>query len=148
MLRLDRKGSFVMHEKVREYLEKERQGQSAADRREREETLLRLGLWEKEYAPEKADDLSLYKETDDSGKLWRKVPIPVTDEEWAQIQHYAGKKRVNKWSTALWIFGGLFYFVAVYAFFMDAGLLSMLVWAAGGTLFSAVGKLIDTLDRH
>lgn len=116
-----------MHEKVREYLEKERQGQSAADRREREETLLRLGLWEKEYAPEEVDDLSLYKETDDSGKLWRKVPIPVTDEEWAQIQHYAGKKRVNKWSTALWIFGGLFYFVAVYAFFMDAGLLSMLV---------------------
>ena len=137
-----------MHEKVREYLEKERQGQSAADRREREEILLRLGLWEKEYAPEEADDLSLYKETDDSGKLWRKVPIPVTDEEWAQIQHYAGRNRMNKWSIALWIFSVIFYGTAVYAFFMDAGLLSMLVWAAGGTLLSAVGKLIDTLDRH
>ena len=128
-----------MHEKVREYLEKERQGQSAADRREREETLLRLGLWEKEYAPEEADD---------SGKLWRKVPIPVTDEEWAQIQHYAGRNRMNKWSIALWIFSVIFYGTAVYAFFVDAGLLSMLVWAAGGTLLSAVGKLFDMLDRR
>ena len=59
-----------MHEKVREYLEKERQGQSAADRREREETLLRLGLWEKEYAPEEADDLSLAEDTVASGNLW------------------------------------------------------------------------------
>lgn len=137
-----------MHEKVREFLEKERQKQSAADGKEREEALLRLGLWEKEYAPEEADDLSLYGETDENGRLWRKVPIPVTDEEWAQIQHYAGKKRVDKWSTALWIFGGLFYVVAVYAFFMDGELLSLLVWAAGGTLFSAVAKLMDTVNRR
>ena len=55
---------------------------------------------------------------------------------------------MNKWSIALWIFSVIFYGTAVYAFFVDAGLLSMLVWAAGGTLLSAVGKLIDTLDRH
>lgn len=137
-----------MHEKVREFLEKERQEQSAAERKEREEALLRLGLWEKEYEPEEGDGFSQYTETDENGRRWRKVPVPVTEEEWAEIRRYAGRNRMNKWSLALWIFGGIFYCTAVYAFLVDAGLLSMLVWAAGGTLLSAVGRLIDTMDRR
>lgn len=148
MLRLDRKGRLVMNEKVREFLEKERQEQLAAQQKEREETLLRLGLWEKEYAPEEGDGHSQYTETDENGRRWRKVPVPVTEEEWAEIRRYAGRNRMSKWSIALWIFGVIFYGTAVYAFLVDAGLLSMLVWAAGGTLLSAVGQLIDRLDRR
>ena len=137
-----------MHEKVRELLETEQQEQPAAERKEREEALLRLGLWEKEYEPEEGNDHSQYTETDEDGRHWRKVPVPVTEEEWAEIRRYARRNRMNKWSAALWIFSVIFYCTAVYAFVVDAGLLSMLVWAAGGTLLSAVGRLIDTLDRR
>ena len=137
-----------MHEKVRAFLEKAQQEQSAGERKERKEVLLRLGLWEREYEPEEGSGFSQYTETDENGRRWRKVPVPVTEEEWAEIRRYAERNRINKWSIALWIFSVIFYGTAVYAFLVDAGLLSMMVWAAGGTLLSAVGKLIDTMDRR
>ena len=82
-----------MHEKVTAYLKEQREKEDAASSAARQETLLRLGLWEKEYAPEGETNLAIYKETDENGRSWRKVPIPVTDEEWAQIVHCSDGKR-------------------------------------------------------
>ena len=73
-----------MHEKVREYLEKERQGQSAADRREREETLLRLGLWEKEYEPEEIPT-ELLVQNSTGFTITNPEPVILKDEEYKEM---------------------------------------------------------------
>lgn len=138
-----------MHEKVAAYLKAQREKEAAAGQAERQETLLRLGLWEKEYAPEGEMNLALYKETDENGRNWRKVPVPVTDEEWAQIRRYAGRDRFDKWVVALWIFSGIFYILAVLSFAVfGSGLLASLLWAAAGTLLAAVGKIVSRLDER
>ncbi len=137
-----------MHEKVAAYLKEQREREAAAGQAERQETLLRLGLWEKEYAPEGETNLALYKETDENGRNWRKVPVPVTDEEWAQIRRYDGQKHFSKWGIALSAFGGAFYLLAVYAFLNGGGIGSLLIWAAGGTLLAAVGKIVSRLDER
>ena len=80
-----------MHEKVAAYLAEQRRAAAAAEAQERERTLMDLDLYEAEYMPE-GGEVAEYPELDDTGRRWRKVAIPVTDEEWAQIQQYAKKK--------------------------------------------------------
>ena len=137
-----------MHEKVAAYLKEQQEKEAAAGQAERRELLLRLGLWEKEYAPEGETNLALYKETDENGRSWRKVPVPVTDEEWALIRRYDGQKRFSKWGVALSVFGVGFYLLAVHAFFNGGGLISLLIWAAGGTLLAATGRIVSRLDER
>ena len=80
-----------MHEKVAAYLAEQRRAAAAAEAQERERTLMDLELYEAEYMPE-GGEAAEYPELDDTGRRWRKIAIPVTDEEWAQIQQYAKKK--------------------------------------------------------
>lgn len=88
-----------MHEKVKEYLD---QKQKEAQR-EREQELIALGLFEREYRPE-GESNAVYPEYDsETQKYYRKVPVLVTDEEYEQIRMFSRKSGVNrnKVATAL-----------------------------------------------
>lgn len=136
-----------MHDKVRIFLEQKRQEESQQSRREQEEALIRLGLWEKEYESEKNSDQALYTETDPDGRRWRKAPIPVTPAEWAEIRRYAGKKHASKWAAALWIVSVLLYLAALWAFVFQGGLLLSLILASQGTVLAGMGRLMDLQER-
>lgn len=136
-----------MHEKVEAFLQEQRAREAGEDRAQQRETLLRLGLWEKEYAPEGAADLSGYKEQDETGRRWRKVPLSVTEEEWEQIRRYTLRERIHKWSVALGLFSGVFYLLAPFAFFTHRGVVSLMVWAAGGTLLAVTAVAVGRLGK-
>lgn len=90
-----------MHEKVREYLEGKRQEREDMQRKEKNEleqakraNLLRLGLLEKEYS--EGGVSAHYPEWDhETEKAFRKVPINVTDEEYAEICSYQNAKTIT-----------------------------------------------------
>lgn len=89
-----------MQEKVEQFLTKKRREQAAADQEKRNETLVKLGLWEKEYGPGPSALPTEYPETDGT-RRYRKKAIQVTDEEWAEISKYAREKRVSKLAIVL-----------------------------------------------
>ena len=135
-----------MHEKVAAYLKEQREKEAAAGSAARQETLLRLGLWEKEYAPEGETNLALYKETDENGRSWRKVPIPVTDEEWAEIVRCADGKR-GKMAWALLVLAGFWYFWAGARLFTGRLDIQMLSGLTMGTALLALEKILRSWKK-
>lgn len=89
-----------MHEQVREFLENNRREDEKAGAEAWEETLIRLGLWEKECAPEDKAYSPAYPEKDGE-RQYRKAPVPVSEEDWTEIRKYAKRSRVNKIEIAL-----------------------------------------------
>ena len=70
-------------DKIEEYLEKQRK----VILEDREETLISLGLFEKEYSPNGKYHYQ-YKEydlADGEKRYYRKKALPVTEEQWAEI---------------------------------------------------------------
>jgi hypothetical protein len=90
-------GGVSLHAKVKSFIERKEQEKA----KEREQQLIALGLFEKEYSDERHPD---YPNVDpDTGKYYRIVPIEVTDEEYDMICSYAkeGKKeRLGRNSVA------------------------------------------------
>jgi len=86
---------------VKEYLERKEQERDNAFRKEAHEMgqdrrlhLLRLGLYEKEYTDNGVS--SRYPDWDqETGKAFRKVPINVTEEEYAAICSYEKEETVD-----------------------------------------------------
>ncbi|MBQ2997210.1 MAG: hypothetical protein IJE22_08285 [Oscillibacter sp.] len=111
-----------MHEKVKTFLEEK--GVTDEGRREK---LIRWGLWEKEYAPESADQIQ-YPCKDEDGRHWRKKAIEVTEAEWALIQTAAEKKKGNVCCIALQVIGVLCGLMAVMAL-IEVSLNSLILWA-------------------
>lgn len=72
-----------MHAKVKSFIERKEQEKA----KEREQQLIALGLFEKEYSDERHPD---YPNWDpETGKYYRAVPIKVTEEEYSKICTYA-----------------------------------------------------------
>lgn len=96
-----------MHVRVKEYLEKKEQEQEEKQklkeeerRRNQENHLFRLGIFEKVYS--EGDVSQEYPEYDhELKKAFMRVPIPVTDEEYAKICSYEEKEEcTRKYSIA------------------------------------------------
>lgn len=89
-----------LNEKLNEFLTAKKEEERKKLEAEKNETLIKLGLYEKVY-------LSSENENDDSNsKYFKKVAIEVTDEEYEEIKKYIPeKKRVkrNKLQVALFI---------------------------------------------
>lgn len=140
-----------MHEKVREFLEKKRQGGEKSAAEAQAKTLIRLGLWEKEYAPEDRPDSPAYPERD-GPRRYRKVPVPVTEAEWAEIRKYAGRSKANRLAAALQILGGLCGAVGVLGllnlfFYPDSRFLWLLLWVVLGTLCLGTAEIVNHLGE-
>ena len=89
-----------MQEGGEKFLEKKRREQAAADREKRNETLVKLGLREREYGPGPSALPTEYPELD-GARRYRKKAIEATDEEWAEIRKYAQEKRGGKLALVL-----------------------------------------------
>lgn len=141
-----------MHEKVREFLEKNQRDREQAAAESREKTLIQLGLWEAEYQPENYTGVQRYPEKDGE-RPYRKVPVPVTEEEWEEIRRCAARKKAGKMEIALLVLGVLCYLTAVFGvldiFIYVAGfrLLWLLLWGVFGTLCLGAAEIINGLNR-
>lgn len=136
-----------MHAKVEEYLKSQREKAARKEAEEREKTLLRLGLWEPEYAPEDNPDSPRYPEKDGE-RRYRKVPVPVAEEEWAEIRRYAVRDKASKVRLVLRVLGVLCYITGVLGvlqifIYVDSRLLWLLQGAVFGTLCLGVAESIN-----
>lgn len=79
-----------MNEKVRQFLIVKQ----AEEKQKRDEALIELGLFEKQYNPyDQYDSDYPYSEWDEqtgTTRFFKKVACPVTDQEYAYIKKYAG----------------------------------------------------------
>ena len=88
-----------MHQKVETFLK-----EKGVSVEQRQDKLIRWGLWEKEYVPENGDVIQ-FPEKDGDGRHWRKKAVEVTEEEWELIQAAAGKKKEKAVCIALQVVG-------------------------------------------
>lgn len=172
-----------MQEKVLAYLEEQRKKQEEKKtvaeqwaRQEQEEKLLKLGLWTPEYAPEGEETKEIrnvYPLRDEEGRRYKKVVVPVTEEEWAAIQAAAaadsdvekvkafGERWRNPVSRILWrvalvffVGGGILALLSMLLIGAMEGLTSLLsaigiMVSAGmaGLALMAVAEIIQLLDK-
>lgn len=156
-----------MNPKVEEFLAKKKKEKEEQELKKRNSVLLKLGLCEKEYAPEGKDYSDGYTEyhyDEKEGKniYYKSVPIEVTDEEYAEILKYASIKDTsesgkNGVATVLKIIGIVFYIVGFIggciagAAYRDFDYLTALYyWVAGiisGTLFLGFAEVIKLLQE-
>lgn len=82
-----------MDERVKAFLERKQSEEKAAHDKEKQNTLIQLGLYEKEYSPDitYSEEYPCYENenTDHYGKYYKAVPLEVTDEEYQIIKKYA-----------------------------------------------------------
>ncbi len=82
-----------MHQLVEKFLADKKAEYANKKAEFRKETLLDLGLYEKEYSPDNTFSSDYpYSEWDNesaSSKYFNKIPVEVTDEEYAEITKYS-----------------------------------------------------------
>lgn len=79
-----------MNEKLKAYIDSQNQSAAQLQQKEREKALIAAGLFEKDYAPKNNTQFEDYPEWDPKVKeRYRKVAIPLTDDEYAEFQKYA-----------------------------------------------------------
>ena len=127
-----------MHPKVEKFLQEKGVGPE-----KRNDQLVRLGLWEKEYAPDDGDVVQ-FPQRDEYGRHWRKKAIEVTEEEWALIQSAAEKKKEGAIRTALKVTGVCCIVMIVLEILsMSISLGSILLWAMGSTFSFGFAQLLE-----
>ena len=131
-----------MHPKVEKFLQDKGVGPE-----KRTDQLVRLGLWEKEYAPEGGDEVqnvTQFPQKDKDGRRWRKKAIEVTEEEWALIQSAAEKKKEGAIRTALKVTGVCCIVMIVLEILsMSISLGSILLWAMGSAFSFGFAQLLE-----
>ena len=98
-----------MNEKVEGYLRFKKQEELEKYEKEKRETLINLGLYEKVYSPKNAYSngeycFSEWDSVNSTNRYYKKVPIEITDEEYNEIKAYYHKEDVaenNSIATAL-----------------------------------------------
>ena len=154
-----------MHEKVAEYLDRQRQKELAL----REKKLVEMGLCQREYLPEgtkQTQDVVLEYPYTEGERRYKVAAIPVTDEEWEEICAHGDQgpvRRRNRVSRALWVFGILAYVVGViqgiwqyrnlemYGDYIPALIQMLVLWISAGiqgTLLLGLSEVIRLLDRQ
>ena len=85
-----------MNEKVKAYLDHQKEAEKVRNDASRKDTLLALGLFEKEYSPNNVDSSEYpYFEWDtenSEGRYFKKIPVDITEEEYQEVLKYAHKK--------------------------------------------------------
>ena len=154
-----------MHEKVAEYLTRQRQKEQTV----RQKKLVQMGLCEREYLPEGTkqtqDVVQEYPYTEGE-RRYKLAAIPVTDEEWEEICAHANAespRRRNPASRALWVFGFLAYALGavqgiwqyrnleMYGDYVMALIQMLTLWISAGvqgTLLLGLSEVIRLLDRQ
>lgn len=154
-----------MHEKVAEYLARQRQKETAF----REKKLVEMGLCQREYLPEgtkQTQDVVLEYPYTEGERRYKVVAIPVTDEEWEEICAHTDRgpvRRRNRVSQALWVFGILacivgagqgiwqFWYLRMRGDYGMALIQILILWVSAGvqgTLLLGISEIIRLLDRQ
>lgn len=155
-----------MHKLCKEYLEKRQLQAAIRLEGERNAFLLREGLYEKEYAADGSQQGYPHEEWDPQLRKmrhFRKIPIPVTDQEWEALQSaYASSQgsanaaditickpiaRLLK-ATAYGLYAAAF---LIGCFLLPGGYIpALLSWGIGfpvGTLFLGIAEIIRLLNH-
>lgn len=90
------KEDFAMNKLVAEYLSEKEVAEHAEELKKKNELLLNLGLYEKIYTKDTVSSAEFpYGDWDEEAgayRYYKKVPVEVTDEEYAKILHYQREK--------------------------------------------------------
>ncbi len=159
-----------MNEKLQNFFSEQENSHTLEKQKQRNEHLIDLGLYEKVYSG-KRECSEEYPFIDQEGNSYKKVGIPVTDDEYRRICEYAPQKsakstRADILSKALNIFAVL---LIVVCFFMGLALgtqeidmgsyfsetvfsfaAALPYWMGGiisGVLFLALAEIIRLLGR-
>lgn len=152
-----------MHPLVSRYLYQKEQTERKGKEKKKAALLLELGLYEKEYSPENRYSReypeSEYDAATKISRYYRKRPVPVTDEEYAEILSYqkdgfgpsangvASIFKVFAWIIfAAGFIAGLFVGNGLFDDFSFAR--AFLVWGTAfvaGMIFYGVGEIVQLL---
>ncbi len=94
-----------MHPQVENFLKSQHAQQQKKINKEKNEILIDLGLYEKVFAPNEDCSgfeypFSEWDETTNTRKMYKKQPLPVTDQEYAEILKYAKSIETQKSSAS------------------------------------------------
>lgn len=142
-----------MHEKVESFLTQRQAEESIR----RSKHLVELGLYEKVYSNSTTySDEFPYPETDEKGAIinyYKKLPIDITDEEYAEIKKYShayssGKNRI---AVALTVIAWVIYIVGFVSGLINYGSPtdSLVYWCGAlisGTTFLGFAEIIKLLN--
>lgn len=108
-----------MHQLVQKYLNKKSNGKSELLPQKRNDLLLELGLFEKEYSDKNEYSTEFPESEWDNQtktiKYYKKVPVQVSDEEYSEILKYQ-KQEAKPTNTISTVFKGLALFVFIGGF--------------------------------
>ena len=94
-----------MHEKVQAYINASKETEKRQYEREKKETLIKLGLYEKEYSPNNiwSSEYSFpqWDEKSMTTKYYKRVPCEVTDEEYQEIKKCSKDNKIREEKTDL-----------------------------------------------
>lgn len=88
-----------MDERIKKYIDEKVTEVNRKNQLEKEALLLKLGFFEKEYSPDnKYSDEYYESESDGKGtiKYYKKVPIEINDEEYAELLKYSTEEEPPK----------------------------------------------------
>lgn len=139
-----------MNEIVKEFIEEKQK----AILSQKNETLFRLGIYEKEYSDTCTGEYN-HTEWDKSLnriRYYKIIPIEVTDEEYKEILKYANTisdtpPKKNSFSQALYIIGIIFYIIGVISVFVGIGFGSLVAALISGTLLLGFSEIINLLQQ-
>lgn len=132
----------------------------AEEREERELLLIKLGLYEKVYAPdnEPSDEYYDFEGEGETRRCFKRVPIEVTPEEYAELLKYNPKPLPEKknhpasFMTVLaWINYILGFLIGLGLFFGEGGFVAgFTIWLyafIAGSVMLALSEMIKLLSR-
>ncbi len=143
-----------MHPLVEEYLAKSRIKNAEESNKEKEKRLIELGLFEKEYAPDN-QWTSEYPEVEYKGQAqlhYRKKPVEVTDEEYAQILDVSEHKPKKVQNSGLSTFFEVLGFLSIIGgiilgFVLETYLVCFIVGTMEGVLNFAISNILFNLNE-
>ena len=159
-----------MHEKVREFIETQKAMNRSEYVKEKQETLLELGICEKVYSPnnEYNEEYPYGEVYNGAYRYYKKIPIYVTDEEYEEIKKYTKMEKRTAYNTVAkvlavigWLiyiggfilgiyygyraFEGYLYYIIESEYFP---IITLCVWASAfvsGTVFLGFAEIIKLL---
>ncbi len=82
-----------MNEKLKEFLDAKKDAEKKAHEEKKKDTLIELGLFEKEYSEKNQYSIeypwSEWDSANSTNKYYKKVPVEITDEEYQEVKKYA-----------------------------------------------------------
>ena len=97
-----------MNEKLKEFLDAKKDAEKKKYEKEKQKTLIELGLYEKVYSPDNnySEEFSSseWDSANSTYNYYKKVPVEITDEEYQEVKKYSKKddtSEINPIATAL-----------------------------------------------